>query len=423
MTSYALIDCNNFYASCERLFDPALADRPLVVLSNNDGCVIARCPLARALGIPMGVPFFQIKSLAGKHNVAVRSSNFELYGDMSRRVMQVLSRFSPGMEVYSIDEAFLAFDRSCPVAKPDLARDIRSTILRWVGIPVSVGFGPTKTLAKAANWMAKRTPSGVWLVDREADRRALLAAMPVNEVWGIGRNLSRRLSELGIKTAADFVERLEARQVRRAFTVTGWQTWRELAGQPCLNLEQAPPAKKSICTSRSFATGQTSLSGIEAAVAGHAVVCAEKLRRHRLAASMMQVFLATNRFRDDQHQSFPVGQCAFDPPSQDSLEISAAAGMIARELFSPGCSYKKAGVVMSGLQSAAAIQGNLFDPVGNRSRRLELMRGIDALHARYGRCAVTPATRLVAPESGGRMRKSARSPRYTTRWDEIIQVS
>lgn len=422
MKRFALVDCNNFYASCERLFDPSLAGRPVVVLSNNDGCVVARCPRAKALGIPMGIPLFEIQNRVRKHDIAVRSSNYELYGDLSRRVMALLSRFSPRLEVYSIDEAFLTFDAQAFPRPSETAETIRAMLLRWIGIPVSIGIGPTKTLAKAANWKAKRLPGNVFVIDGERERARLLRDMPVAEVWGLGHRSARRLAERGLRTADDFVRRLDARQVQRAFTITGLRTWRELAGIPCLEIEDAPPAKQTLCTSRSFGTGQNEIRGVVTPVAGFAATCAEKLRATRHVAPVMQVFLATDRFREDQPQAFPVGLHTFDPPTSDTLEIVAAASALARKLFREGYTYRKAGVILSGLHPDHAVQGSLFDPVRNRPRRRALMRGIDALNRRYGRATVVPAMALAPATNSWKMRQNARSPRYTTRWNEILRI-
>lgn len=420
---FALIDCNNFYAACERLFDPSLANRPVVVLSNNDGCVVARCPRARALGIPMGMPAFKIRECARQHNIAFRSSNYELYGDVSRRVMQVLTRFSPEIEIYSIDEAFLAIDNRTLQSDPALGQRIRATLLRWLGMPVGVGIGPTKTLAKAANWKAKQTPDGTWTLNTESECRALLAEMPVGKVWGIGPRRSRQLAAEGIHTAADFVAHFNARRVQRDFTVTGLRTWRELCGIPCLAWAQNPPDKQSICTSRSFGRAQTSLTGVQAAVAAFAAACAEKLRRQALTAPIMQVFLATDRFRDNQPQHTPIGLWTFPQPVNDTLEMTSAACTLVHRLFRPGHAYKKAGVIVAGLLPTAIVQGNLFTQHDHRApQRQALMQSIDAVNRRFGRETITTGAVLAASSTGWEMRQMVRSPRYTTRWDEIMQI-
>lgn len=422
MTTFALIDCNNFYASCERLFDPTLAERPVVVLSNNDGCVIARCGRAKALGIPMGMPFFKLRPLVERFDIAVRSSNYELYGDLSRRVMTVLSRFSPRMEIYSIDEAFLTFDNSLLERRSGLGEEIRATVSRWVGIPVSIGLASTKTLAKAANWQAKHNATNVFQVRGDADRRQLLTSMPIQEVWGIGARIARRLSAMGLHTAADFVDKLDARQVRREFTITGWRTWRELVGVPCLEIEDQPAPRQTLCTSRSFGREQTDPRGIEASVASFAATCAAKLRSSQQVTPLLQVFLATNRFRPDQPQAVPVGLHAFDPSTNDTLEIVAAATKLARALFRRGYSYKKAGVLLLNLQPEHQVQGNLFDPIPDRPRRRALMNGLDRLNRRYGDGTVTTAAAMAGQSHSWHMRQDARSPRCTTRWDEILSI-
>jgi DNA polymerase V len=419
MPVYALVDCNSFYASCERVFRPELTDRPVVVLSNNDGCIVARSAEAKALGIPMGQPVFQCESLLRRHDVAVFSSNYALYGDMSARVMDTLAAFSPAMEVYSIDEAFLDL-----AGTPDavaLARRMRETVRRFTGIPVSVGIGPTKTLAKLANRLAKKDASlgGVMNLCGRADMDDVLAGAAVEDVWGIGRRHAAWLRGCGAATALDF-SRLPREMVRRKMTVTGLATLLELQGVSCLDLEMAPAPPKSVVASRSFGHPVTQVGEMREAVAFHAVRAAGRLRGRGCVAGNILVFVQTNRFIAGEPQYAVSDTAAFAAPTADTREIIRLGLAVLERIFKPQFRYKKAGVMLFGVEPAASRRGSLLEAPADAARSRALMQVVDAVNARHGRDAVTFAASGVARP--WRMRQAHRSPRYTTVWDEIPVV-
>ena len=417
-TTFALVDCNNFYASCERVFAPHLAGRPVVVLSNNDGCVIARSAEAKALGVPMGQPAFQCRELFSRHNIAVFSSNYALYGDMSARVMATLSRFAPAMEIYSIDEAFLDLT-GLPGGATAQARRIRETVERWTGIPVSVGIGPTKTLAKLANRAAKKQPDCGGVLDFTAcpDPEALLESVPAEDVWGIGRRHAAMLAGQGVHTARAFRDLPQA-FVRKRMTVQGVHTLLELRGFSCIDLEQSPPAPKTLMSSRSFGQAVTTKDELAEALAEYVSRVAAKLRGRSLLASGLQVFVQTYA---DASGRPPYANSAFAAPpaaTDHTPALIALAGRALDDIFRPGWRYKKAGVILLGLESRAGRQLSLLDapaPEAARSRRL--MAALDAVNAKWGRATLAPAAcGLAKPWS---MRQGKRSPRYTTVWDEL----
>ncbi len=414
----ALIDCNNFYASCEQLFKPALLGRPVVVLSNNDGCVVARSVEARALGIPMGAPWHTLKELARRHAVVALSSNYALYGDLSDRVMRILSHFSPHQEVYSIDECFLDLTGARP-NPTDCGVLIYREVRRLTGIIVGVGLGATKTLAKFANHCAKKRPefAGVCplfeMPSREVDR--LLAWAPVDEVWGVGRRLAARLEKQGIGTALDLKRAAPAR-IRSGFSVTLERTVRELNGEACLGLMAGPGQRKQILSSRSFGVLIGALAPLEEAVAAYATRAGEKLRRQGLLAGSVGVFLRTNPFRTDlpQHQgslTLPL------PPTDDTRLLTRAALRGLHSLYRPGFAYQKAGVCLTDLVPADRQQGDLFADRAQEARSRALMAAMDAINRAMGSGTV----KLLAEGNDPRraMRARHRSPRYTTRLDEL----
>ncbi|HPF35982.1 MAG TPA: Y-family DNA polymerase [Candidatus Krumholzibacteria bacterium] len=427
---FALVDCNNFYASCERVFDPRLEGRPVVVLSNNDGCVIARSNEAKAMGVPMGAPFHEFKRLADHDKVAVFSSNYALYGDMSARVMQVLTQFSPAIERYSIDEAFLDLagftGRDLTAHGRDLARAVR----RQTGIPVSVGIGPTKVLAKVANRIAKRNPETGGVLDLSSlgeHVTAHLAQIDVKDVWGVGRRWSERLHQLGIHTALD-LRAADPHLVRRRFNVVLERIVHELRGVSCLPLEEVPPTKQQIMTSRSFGTRVTEPDVMREAVSSFAARTAEKLRGQRSRAGALMVFLQTSPFNEAEpyYQNSAVRTLA--RPSRETGEIVAAAVDALSEIWRGGYRYMKAGVMLLDLSPEDVVQQELFPPAAARVAaprrrpapapgRQHLMDVLDRLNERLGRGTVQ-----VAAEGEGRawrMRQEHRSPAYTTRWADL----
>jgi DNA polymerase V len=411
----ALVDCNSFYASCERVFEPRLHGRPLVVLSNNDGCVVSRSAEAKALGIAVGVPAFQIRDLVRRHNIVVRSSNYTLYGDLSGRVMAVLGDFTPHLEVYSIDEAFLDLAGLPADRLADFSRTVRRTVLRWTGIPVSIGIGPTKTLAKVANHLAKQAPAagGVWSLADPADQTAVLARLDVQDIWGIASRSAARLKRAGIVTALQLRE-AGPNQVRRLLGVVGERTALELRGMPCLGLEEAPPPAKSIIRSRSFGRPVERLEEVEEAVAVHATRAAEKLRSHRRVAAAISVFVATSRFRENPYAN--QATATLDPLTDDTARVLHAALATLRSIFRKGFQYQKAGVMLSGLEPRAGLTEDLFASY-DRARSERLMAVLDAANRLQG-----PDTLRYAASGLQRpwhMKREHASPHYTTRWDEL----
>lgn len=417
----AMVDCNNFYASCERVFDPSLEGRPVVVLSNNDGCVVARSEEAKALGVGMGEPAFRRERFFRDHGVRVFSSNYALYGDMSARVRRVLNRFSPEIEHYSIDESFLRL-RSGSGGLPELldqARRIRAEVRRWTGIPVCVGLARTKTLAKVANRLAKLDSDGrgVRLLLDEAEIDAALAGLEPGRIWGVGRGSVRRLAALGVRTALDF-KRLDADRARRLFTVRGLHTVLELRGIPCLDLESAPPPARSVTCSRSFGVRISRLESLEEALSAYVQRAGEKLRRRGLLARAVQVFLETNRFADDPQHEAAACLPLETPTAYTPLLLDTALRLL-RGIHREGYKYQKTGVHLLDLVPERGRQCSLLEPdCGELERRRALMRVVDRVNARYDRDTL----RLAASGAGDgewRMRREHLSPRYTTCWGEL----
>lgn len=419
----ALVDGNCFYASCERLFAPALLRRPVIVLSNNDGCAVARSPEAKALGIKMGQPFHEIRALCRRERVAVFSSNYTLYGDMSARMNEVYRQFTPDVEVYSIDESFLDLSLDARVASEDLeavAQRIRARVLRWTGIPTCVGIGSNKVLAKVANWWAKKRGDlgGVCDLTKNERRARLLAEMPVGEVWGIGPAYAARLAKVGISTAAELRD-ADPRLVRRELTVVGARIAAELGGQDCLPMELAPVAPKGCAVTRSFGQPVTEFNDARAAVVSFATRAAEKLRRVRMAASCIAVFLHTSPFRPGPARSVSASLNLIEA-SSDSRDLAAAAATLIERIWMDGFAYSGAGVMLSELVPTGLIQRGLL-PTRDPVRAAALMTAIDAVNRRYGRGTVGLAGAGLG-RAAWQTQFSRRSPRYTTRLDELPVV-
>lgn len=415
---FGLVDCNNFYASCERVFNPGLNNRPVIVLSNNDGCVIARSNEAKALGIAMGVPAFKLKELIRQQQIAVFSSNYTLYGDMSARVMSILAAAVPEIEIYSIDEAFVNLSQIGNLE--NFGRRLAKEITIGTGIPVSIGIAPTKALAKVANKFAKKYKKyqQVCLIDTAQKRRRALELTAIEDVWGIGRRLAGRLHQLGVETAYDF-SCLEPQKVRKMMTVCGERLWRELHGEACLGLAQEVVDKQQICTSRSFGTMLTRLEDISEAVASHAARCAVKLRQQKSCCSAVMVFIQTNRFRDDLPQYFQNRVGRFPLATADSIEIVGMALKLLRELYQTGYSYKKAGVILLDIVSQDMVQMDLFTK-RDEEKSSRLMAVMDQINGSYHQNKVR-----LAVEGNGRcwrLLQEKLSPCYTTDLRQIIRV-
>ena len=421
---FALVDCNNFYASCERTFRPELRLRPVVVLSNNDGCIIARSEEAKALGIKRGTPEFKCRDLRKKQDVSVFSSNYALYGDMSSRVMRLLGKLAPEIEVYSIDEAFLDMSSFTRFDLKNYGQHMRKTIRLHTGIPVCVGIAPTKTLAKIANRIAKKNPEyhGVCVLKSHEEIFNALERTKVEDIWGIGRQWSKLLQAKRIETAADFAVASPA-WIRKNLHIVGARIQAELQGTSCLAMELVRPAKQSICTSRSFGRSVGTLAELQQAVATFAGKCALKLRTENALASMLTVFIATSPFDESGNRYWGTRTAALPHSSQDSIAILRVAEAILAGIFRDGMVYKKAGVIVSGLvpKEQCSRTLSLFpeeEPATNE-RDAKLMQAMDAINKRYGRGAV----HLAAENSEAWKPNQERlSPCYTTRWDDIIEV-
>ena len=413
---FALVDVNNFYASCEAVFEPGLRGKALCVLSNNDGCVVARSREAKAMGVKMGEPWHVVRERVP--GLIHRSSNYELYGDLSARVMRIAAQFAQHIECYSIDECFLELEQLQGV---DLAEDLlelRRRIRAWTGLPVSVGIGPTKTLAKLANDIAKPMPTGIFhwesMAAEERDRR--LEQFNAGDVWGVGPRLARRLAELGIHSAGELASADLAR-IRQHFSVTLARTAAELRGIACVPLIEAVPVRQQVMVSRSFGREVTSYESLQEALLTFLARAAEKLRAEGLAAQQLQLFVSSNAFRDDHVQYAGGKAVALPAPSNDTLELASAAAAALRDCYRDGIRYKKAGVLLRGLVTTPLKQGSLLDDVRRRRRREQLNAALDGLNRRYGSDTVRLAASGMDREWG--MRRANVSPRYTTRWAEI----
>lgn len=415
----ALVDCNSFYASCEKVFRPDLWDKPVVVLSNNDGCIVARSPEAKALGIQMGAPAFKIKHLLDRHQVAVFSSNYTLYGDMSARVMETLTSFTPEVEVYSIDEAFLDLS-AYQGREAAVAQQIRERVYAWTGIRVGVGVGCTKVLAKLANYLAKHDTErqGVCVLACPPPS-SLLAIIPIAELWGIGRQHTRHLASVGVETVAGFLQLPEA-WIARHMTVVGLRLYHELKGMPCLALETASPDKKHICVGRSFGKSLTAYPDIESALANYVTLAAAKLRRQHSRAGKVIVFLETNPFQAHLPQYNPVMAHVLGSPSGSTATLLKEARKLLKAIFKPGYHYKKTGVMLGDFVPETQVQLTLeFAP---SEMPVPLQQTIDQLNDRLGRGTIWPAAegRTLQPY---KMRQLRHSPCYTTRWQDLLEVS
>jgi DNA polymerase V len=413
---FALVDCNNFYASCEQVFQQKLAGQPIVVLSNNDGCVVARSNEAKALGIAMGVPEFQIRPLLREHRVQVFSSNYRLYGDLSQRVMETLEQFSPDLEIYSIDEAFLSLTGFERRNLTDYGRAIRKTVKQWTGLPVSVGIAETKTLAKIANRVAKRTADQDGVFDLLAcpDRDTLLSRVAVEDVWGIGPNYARLLKQHGIATALQ-LRQADEHWIRTHMGVVGVRLVAELRGRSCLDLEACPPPKQGMTCSRSFGRAVSTLAEMEEAVSSYVARAAEKLRGEGLAATVLTVFVMTNALKDEPQYRNSV-TCSLPVGTDTTSELIRAALRGLRTIYRDGYRYKKAGVMCTALVPASQVQPNLFDQQ-NRPRSKRLMTALDAINDRWGAGTLQYASSGLT--KAWKTQCHRRSPAYTTNWEEL----
>lgn len=417
---FALIDCNNFYASCERVFQPHLNGKPVVILSNNDGCVIARSNEAKSLGIPMGAPAFKYKEIFQKNKVQIFSSNFTLYGDISNRVMSIISRYVPDVEIYSIDEAFIKFDGFSEDETNEKCRVLIKTILKWTGIPVSIGLAPTKSLAKVANRIAKKystKTNGFYSINSNEKRIKALKNISAGDIWGIGFQNEKKLFKVNVKSGIDFVN-LPDQWVKKNMSILGLKLKKELEGIPTLNIEEGKIDKKSIATTRSFESEISSLNDLIERITTFSVVASKKLRRQNSECNMISVFIRSNPFKqnDDKYHFSLTGSLPFSTNS--SIEISKFAVKLLNKIYSKNKSYKKAGIILMGLSPQSSHQFSLFDQ--NIDKQKKLMRSIDNIDNKYGLYKV----RLASQDQKRiwKMKRQKLSRNYTTEIDEVLIV-
>lgn len=431
---FALVDCNSFFASCEKVFVPRLWHRPVIVLSNNDGCVVARSKEAKTLGIPMGVPFFQIQHLCRRHQVACFSANFELYSSLSHRVMLCLQQWSAEMEIYSIDEAFLKLPPLEKTAMETFQKNLIQTVFQWTGIPVSVGIAPTKTLAKAANHLAKNLPQNYFTLTTPESWQRYLPQIPIEEVWGVGRRTFKTFHQRGIRTAWD-LSQMNPLTIRREFSIVLERTVRELCGECCLELDNQPSPKQSIQVSRSFGKKLQTLEELQSPVATFLQAALEKLRCQKSYATAVYLFLGgrstATKTESWGNSPFSTGTTVeLSQTSDDSLEILPQVLKGLKKIFVPGIAYTKAGVTLFGLTSApcpgkyrmflSTTQRQQEDALQEKHR--QLMKILDQLHNQLGKRSVHFAVEGMENEQEWRSRQEWKSPAYTTRWQEIPKV-
>lgn len=411
---FFLVDCNNFYASCERVFNPKLENKPVIVLSNNDGCIIARSNEAKKIGIPMGAPFFKWEQMCAKHHISVFSSNYELYGDMSRRVMKLLAEDCENMEIYSIDEAFLYFELDTEQAL-QRAVAIKNKIKLCTGIPVSIGIAQTKTLAKLANYMAKTTnTTGVYYLS--TNESEVFGEIPVAKIWGIGSQLASKLQELRIHTIQD-LKNADLNLLRKIFGVTVEKTIRELLGTSCISLE-APQVRKQIISSRSFGKSIIALNDLEEAVSHYTAIACHKLRQQHCLAGGIGVFINTNHFRKDDVQYENSIYFPFPIPTNDTAYMIRIAKKCIQKIYKKELKYHKAGVYLLNLTPNHIQQIDLFTT--NSQQKINLMKTVDAINHLYGKNTVFHCAEGI--QRTWQLKSTKRSPRYTTNWHELLQI-
>ena len=417
---FALIDCNNFYASCERVFQPHLNGKPLVILSNNDGCVIARSNEAKSLGIPMGAPAFKYKEIFQKNNVQIFSSNFTLYGDMSNRVMSIIARHVPDVEIYSIDEAFVKFSGFSEDEANKKCKEIIETVIKWTGIPVSIGLAPTKSLAKVANRIAKKNSpktNGFYSISSNKKRLEALNNIATGDIWGIGFQNEKKLSRINVKNGMDFIN-LPDKWVKKNMSIIGLKLKKELEGTPTLDIVEGKVDKKSIATTRSFEAEISTLDDLVERITTFSVVAAKKLRRQNSECNMICVFIRSNPFKQDSeryHFSL-TGSLPFSTSS--SIEISKFAVNLLKKIYSKNRLYKKAGIILMGLSPQSNHQFSLFDK--DLEKQKKLMKSIDNIDDKYGLYKV----RLASQDQKRiwKMKRQKLSRNYTTEIDEVLIV-
>jgi len=418
----AMVDCNSFYASCEQVFRPDLWGKPVVVLSNNDGCIIAANKEAKALAhIPMFEAVFKIKDALIKNNVVFFSSNYTLYGEMSQRVMNILQNFSPHIEVYSIDEAFVDLTGMSHIDLNNYGFLIKNRIYQYTGLPVGVGIAPTKALAKLANRIAKKVEkhNHVYTIDTESKRIAALKYARTKDVWGLGKKHVKRLAEINVHTAYDFTQ-LPLPWVRKEMTVVGERLWKELRGESCIEFRTMPKTKKAIGTAKSFGKKLEDLERIEEACAYYISEVAEVLRAQKSCATYIHVFLVTNYHSKVDKQYSKSTTVTLPIPTQDTFALIAQARKALHHIYKPGYRYKKVGVNLTGIIPQGYVQGNLFEQP-SKLTNTNLMETVDRLNMKFGKMTVTSAMTGTRVEEW-ELIKRERSPRYTTQWKELLTI-
>ena len=416
---FGLCDCNNFFVSCERVFNPSLNGRPVVVLSNTDGCVVSRSNEAKAIGIQMGQPLYQIRDLVKRYDVAVHSSNYRLYGDMSNRVMETLKSHVPHIEIYSIDEAFLELDGYPIDGLLQMGRELSRIVKRNTGIPVSIGISHTKTLAKIASRLCKKYPKlqGACLMHRDEDIAKVLSTYPIEDIWGIGRRHSKKLHAAGVATAMQLCNKSHE-WVQNMLSITGVRTWRELQGEPAIEFKHKIADKQTITVSRSFAKEIYDMEELRETLSTFASMAAEKLRQQHSVAGELQVFILTNRHREDMPQHREGKLVKFVTPTNSTLEIVKAATAMLKELYRRGYGYKKSGVTLCDIMPDNAVQKSLFDTTDHPKHKL-LMQTIDNINSTLGSNSI----KLVSQGNiGDHINRQHLSPEYTTDWKDILVV-
>ncbi|MHB0753888.1 Y-family DNA polymerase [Polaribacter sp. M15] len=417
---FALVDCNNFYASCERVFNPNLQNKPVAILSNNDGCVISMSDEAKKIGLPFGAPIFKWEQFCREKNITVLSSNYPLYGDMSARVMNILADFSPDIEVYSIDESFLEFKGFEHYDFAEYAVKMRSRILKWTGIPTCVGVAPTKALSKVANKIARsnlKQSKGICIIDSEEKRIKALKWMPISKVWGIGKGLQKRLEAKGCVTAFDFTQ-ISSDWVLKELSIVGWRLQKDLQGISKIPLEEAVTSKKMIATTRSFENTYSDIDNIKERISTFAASCAKKLREQKSNCHVIYVFLRSNRFDKSQQYQKENRTVMLSYPTDSTLTIAKAAVAAVETIFKKGVKYKKAGVIISGLVPNDNFQLNLF--AHENPKHKPLMSAIDSLNKKYKSDKIKLANQDL--KRTWKMRQERLSPKYTTNINEVLVV-
>jgi len=417
----ALVDCNNFYVSCERMFNPKLEGKPVVVLSNNDGCAVARSNEVKSLGIKMGEPWFKMEKLARQHGIIAYSSNYTLYGDLSARVMSILSTFSPKQEIYSIDECFLDLDGFNPQTLMAYGQTIRQAVKSNVGIPVCVGIADTKTLAKLANHCAKKGLAGDngvcdFGLLNEQQRSALFASLPVGEIWGVGRRISEKLLAMNIVTVED-LRTASQKAIRDQFSVVLERTVQELNGIPCIELEEAGTPRQQIMVSRSFGTTVTEYDDLAESVSNFATKAAEKLRQDGSVAASVCVYIRTNPFNEKEPQYQRSMVVPLSQPSDDTTKLVKASLVGLKAIYRTGFRYKKTGVLLMGIQSKGTVQATLFDDTEKQVKSAGMMSVMDSINRKMGKGSMTIAASGI--QHRWAMRRERKTPNYTTDWNEL----